>query len=333
MSSLDKGKQNTRGGHKRRVTCVGWNCTGLWLATGSTDKIVIIHQHDSERELLNSKKAKNEIRLKHAAGIQKVLWSPTEEMVLIVSTDDNMLFVWDLAKSAKTARNSYRLGSYASHVAFTSNGLYMAVILQKSGQEDTILFLSREKPKTTVQRGFGCRLSEVVFANEDRYLMFTHDSKVQILDIQDITNIQQSLTFSVSSGQVKTIDIDRTQTFFVTGGSDGVVSFWSTENLTCEASLTFSDRVCAITKVRISHDSSLVAVAGDDQKITMSATDKLYPIGTIHHRCSSLSMAWNPRFLILAYTCAPSSNDYHHDRYERRDREEVCRLWAPPVRN
>jgi len=128
----------------------------------------------------------------------------------------------------------------------------------------------------------------------------------------------------VAVGQVKTMDIDKNQTYLVTGSNDGVVSFWSTTNLTCLRSMKFTNRDCAMNVTRISNDGSMLAAAGDDHRITITYAHRMEIIATIDHRANSFSMAWNPKFNVLAYTAIPSQSHYTNDYYE------TCRLWMPP---
>jgi len=304
-----------RSGHRKKVTAIAWNCTGLVLATGSADKEIIIHSHPSEKDLC-SKTVPPHTRLRaHQNTVNYLAWNTTDPNMLASASEDCFIYFWDI-KSPLRPTHTYKLGSKAFFLTWSSCGTKLCCLLS----DDSILFLDRKTPKDTVQKNLGFRLSEVAYAANDTCLIVARNEKFEVYDVKTPKNISLLTSIYVSPGQVKTLDLDPFHSFVVTGSSDGSVNFWSTTNLTCLRSLKFNDRACSMQQVRISHSSTLIASAGDDLKIYVTGLQTDTPMAKIDHRCSNLAMAWNPKYLVLAYTARGNGTS------------AVCRLWQPPKR-
>merc|ERR1719285_295337 len=110
MSS--RGRECIRSGHRKRVTALGWNCDGLFLATGSADKEIIIHQHQSEKDLV-SKATPSHTRLRaHQDTINFVCWNSKDPNMLASASEDCYIFFWDI-KNPSRPTHTYKLGSMA----------------------------------------------------------------------------------------------------------------------------------------------------------------------------------------------------------------------------
>lgn len=321
------GRECVRSGHRKRVTAIDWNCTGLYLATGSADKEIIIHQHSGEKELC-SKTTPSHIRLRaHQDTVNYLIWNSTDPNMLASASEDCYIYFWDI-KNPSRPTHTYKLGSMAFFLTWSNDGNKLCCLLS----DDSLLLLDRRSPKETVQKSMGFRLSEAFYAANDTILVLTRAERFEIYNVKNPKNPIALTSMYVSPGQVKSLDIDPQHSFIVTGSSDGSVSFWSTSNLTCQRSLRFNERGCSITKVRISHNSSLLASAGDDCKIFVTGTQTDGPIAKIDHRCQNLIMQWNPKFLVLAYSAMPVQEHHHYHRSDVNT-NATCRLWQPPKRS
>lgn len=324
MSS--RGRECIRPGHRKRVTALDWNCSGLFLATGSADKEIIIHQHSSKTDLV-SKTTPSHIRLRaHQDTVNFLRWSSKDPNMLASASEDCYIYFWDI-KSPSRPTHTYKLGSMAFYLVWSKDGNKLCCLLS----DDSLLLLDRRSPKETVQKSMGFRLSEAFYAANDTILILTREQRFEIYNVENPKNPIAITSMYVSPGQVKSIDVDPDHSFIVTGSSDGSVSFWSTDNLTCQRSLRFNDRGCSITKVRISHNSQYLASSGDDCKIYVTGTHTDVPIAKIDHRCPNLRMVWNPKFLVLAY-CAMPVQEHHHYHRSEVHQQAICRLWQPPKR-
>lgn len=327
MSSRS-GKECIRSGHRKHVTALGWSCNGLYLATGSADKEIIIHQHSSEKELC-SKTTPSHIRLRaHQDTVNTLCWNTTDPNMLVSASEDCYIYFWDI-KNPSRPTHTYKLGSMAFFLTWSKDGNKLCCLLS----DDSLLLLDRRSPKETVQKSMGFRLGEAFYAADDNIIVLTREERYEIYNIKNTKHLVAITSMYVSPGQVKSIDLDPQHSFIVSGSSDGSVSFWATSNLTCQRSLRFNDRGCSITKVRISHNSSLLASAGDDYKIFVTGTQSEQAIAKIDHRCSNLTMAWNPKYLVLAYNAMPV-HEYHSHHYHRSEPSTgaICRLWQPPAK-
>lgn len=321
------GKECVRTGHRKRVTALGWNCTGLYLATGSADKEIIIHQHNSEKDLC-SKTTPSHVRLRaHQDSVNFLEWNSTDPNMLASASDDCYIYFWDI-KNPSRPTHTYKLGSKAFFLTWSKDGNKLCCLLT----DDSLLLLDRRSPKETVQKSMGFRLSEAFYAAADNILVLCREQSFEIYNVQNPKNPLAITSVFVSPGQVKSIDIDPQHGFIVTGSSDGSVSFWSTQNLTCQRSLRFSDRGCSVTKVRISHNSSFLASSGDDCKIYVTGTQSDQPMAKIDHRNPNLIMCWNPRYMVLAYNAMPVQEHHHYHR-SAESQHAICRLWQPPKRS
>lgn len=320
------GRECVRSGHRKKVTALGWNCSGLYLATGSADKEIIVHQHASEKDLC-SKSTPPHIRLRaHQDSIVCLSWNSKDPNMLASASEDNYIYFWDV-KNPSRPTHTYKLGSTAFFLTWSRDGNKLCCLLS----DDSVLLLDRRCPKETVQKSMGFRLGEAFYAANDNLLVLTRGEKFEIYDVKNPKSPVSVTSIYVSAGQVKSIDMDANHSFIVTGSSDGSVSFWSTTNLTCQRSLKFNDRGVSITNVRLSHNGSLLASSGDDCKIFITGVENDTPRAKIDHRCPKLTMAWNPKYLILAYI-AIGQQEHHH--YHRPiETPAICRLWQPPKRS
>lgn len=321
-SYRDRGRETVRTGHKKRVTCVSWNSNGLYLATGGADKEVIIHKHVDEKQLFSKQGGSRQHLRAHEAGISWLSWNSVDPTMLASASEDKMIFFWNVHSPSRPT-HTFKLGVPVTFFGWSQNGNILCCVLDDS----SLLLLDRQRPKKTIQKQLDFRVYEAHFANHDNCLILTRESKLEILDCTDLENLHTIASINVAVGQVKTLDIDKTHSFLVTGSNDGVVSFWSTANLTCSRSMKFTDRDCAMTIARLSGDSSMLACAGDDQRISISYTHRIEIIASIDHRANRFSMCWNPKYNVLAYTAIPAQAHYSSDYYE------TCRLWFPPRKN
>jgi len=312
-----------RSGHSKRVTALSWNCTGFYLATGSADKEILIHKHGSEKEII-SRTQPQRLHLKgHKGVITSIAFNTKDPDMLASASDTNEVYFWS-CRSPKLPTHTFKLGSTAFFLTWSECGNLCCLLCQN----DTMIILNKKDPKKgAIQKPMGFRLQEAKFANNDNVLIFTREHKLEFYSVKELSanskEVKPLVTINCSCGILRTFDVDRRTSFIVTGASDGTASVWTTKNLTCTKSIQSSSN-CALIKARVSCDSSMIALAGDDQEIVIlpyPRIDSSIPIIQIDHRSSNLAMCWNPKFNILAYTCLPSSSRYD------RDQQEVCRLW------
>lgn len=317
-------KQIIREGHKKKINCIDWNSNGLILAIGSLDKDILIYKHLKNNLFINEFQ---KLYLKgHKSPIIQISFNSVEPDIIASISQDQILTFWNL-NNPKRPFYQQKVLICIKSISWSSDG--QILILRSINK---IMLIKKDQPKKILRiLEVPWNICEFKFARNDEILIIPHEGFLNFYEIAKLTNKNLKnpiLTLQVCSGQCKTLDINSSFNYLVTGGSDGIISFWSTINLYCKNSFSFRKHEVSINKVKISSDGKYIAFYGEDQNITILnkfGHDNVDIILKITTKTKKTCMIWNPKYNVLAYTTIPNVNG--HINYNRN--EEVCKLWAP----
>lgn len=85
-----------RSGHHQKINSLGWNMTGNRLATGSADMGIKIWDLDNAQLKLRCS-----INQAHSQAVQQICWSKTQPDMLISTSWDKNVILWDTRTDLK----------------------------------------------------------------------------------------------------------------------------------------------------------------------------------------------------------------------------------------
>lgn len=108
------------------------------------------------------------------------------------------------------------------------------------------------------------------------------------------------------------LEFDKSGKYFATGSADSLASLWDVETLSCLR--TFSRLEWPVRTLSFNYDSQLLASASEDHFIDISHVDSSEQIASIKCDTSTFTIAFHPKYNILAYACDDNTNSTDRDR-------------------
>uniref|UniRef100_A0A7N4V5H4 Anaphase-promoting complex subunit 4-like WD40 domain-containing protein n=1 Tax=Sarcophilus harrisii TaxID=9305 RepID=A0A7N4V5H4_SARHA len=126
---------------------------------------------------------------------------------------------------------------------------------------------------------------------------------ITILSYPDLKPVQ---LLNAHTSNCICIKFDPTSKYFATGSTDSLVSLWDLNELVCVRCLSRLD--WPVTSLSFSHDGKMLASASEDLFIDIAEVETGERIWEIQCQSSTFSVAWHPKFPLLAFACDDKEN-------------------------
>lgn len=103
------------------------------------------------------------------------------------------------------------------------------------------------------------------------------------------------------------LEFDRSGKYFATGSADALSSLWDVKTLSCLR--TFSRLEWPVRTLSFNCDSQLLASASEDHFIDIAHIETGEQVGCIKCDTSTFTIAWHPKYNVLAFACDDNAND------------------------
>ena len=294
--------------HKKRIHCMDWleNNSGTLLVTGSSDNSIKIW------DINNSLNSRQNISLNpllsinsHTETIINVTSRNNHENQFISSSADKHIKFWDIRSNiSNNNNNKINICRFSSdknmkdeikHLKFNNSGSQFALI-NKEG--NNIILYDLGKMEEIQQFSFKSTVYDFIFdKNDNRIFVTSEDGYVYIINIK--INNNNRINIQGSLFPLSTIDIDKNNKFFVTGGNDGILIGYSVDELMCCKTYKRSEQ--GIRQVMYNYDDKFIATIYDGKHIDFFSTELDDHIYTIFTSNSQYFIKWNKKRNILAY--------------------------------
>ena len=296
--------------HKKKLHSMDWldNNSCSFLVTGSD----CIKVWDINKALNSSNKQNNNtlpplLSINCINGsIYNISSRNNYENQFLASFSDKHIKFWDIRTNISNS-NKFNickpsfdkdLKEEIKHLKFNNSGSQFAFMNREEKEGNTIFIYDFSKFEEIQQIYFKPKIYDFIFnKNDDKIYATSDDGNVYLCDIKPNNNnkicIQGSL-FSLYS-----IDIDKKNKYFITGGNDGILLTYSVdENMSCKG-YKRSDQ--AIKQVMYNYDDKIIASIYDGKNIDFFSTELDEHIHTIFTNNNQNLMKWNKKSNILGY--------------------------------
>ena len=152
--------------------------------------------------------------------------------------------------------------------------------------------------KEIKQINFKVPITDFIF-DENRLFITNNDGKILILNMSNF-NIKNMENINGNNYPLYSIDINKNNSHFITGGNDGlIIEYDLKEMMSCNV-YKKSDQ--SIKHIKYSFDDKYISCIYDGKNVDIFSTEIKDPIHTIYTE-NSYSMKWNKKRNILGYIC------------------------------
>ena len=297
--------------HKKRIHSMDWleNNSGSILVTGSSDNSIKIWDINNILNISNRQNISSSLIpllsiTSHMGTIINITSRNNHENQFISSSEDKHIKFWDIRANLSNNNNKINICRFSydklmkdevKHLKFNNSGSQFAFI-NKEG--NAIILYDFGKMEEIQQFSFKSSIYDFVFdKNDNRIFVASEDGNVYLINIKinnnNRINIQGSL-FALNS-----IDIDKNNKYFVTGGNDGIlISYNADELMSCK---TYKRSEQGIRQVMYNYDDKFIATMYDGKHIDFFSTELDDHIHTIFTSNNQYFIKWNKKRNILAY--------------------------------
>ncbi|XP_049850414.1 uncharacterized protein LOC126322592 [Schistocerca gregaria] len=295
-------------GHSLQCVSVSWNATGDRLASGSTDKSILLWN------ALGSKLSGSTAR-KHDDEVNRVQWAPSDVHSFCSCSKDKTLRLWDERQPDQTAiinleaKESNKAVTSGEGLAWHSNGNEIAVIVTNQDLSSQVQIV--DVRMNTVGRYLSSKktFTDLAWSSiyQDMLILTTEDGSVIVANGSSL-DLNSFYTLEAHSGVVQTVDVDPTGKRFATGSSDSIINLWSIRDITCERSVNNSES--SVRCVRFSSNGKFLA-SSTDKKVWINHCETGKVVGQIPQMSDEKKisdapqgiwcLAWNPKRYTLAF--------------------------------
>lgn len=283
--------------HKKRIYSMDWlnNNSGTILVTGSSDNYIKIWDLNV---VLNSSNKSSSYSLNphlsinsHNETINNIASRSNQDNQFICSTLDKHIKFFDIRNSSP---NDIKAKEEIKHLKFNNSGTQFAFITK-----DGNLYLYDFGKSEEIQKfSFKSLVYDFVFNKEDDKIFLTsEDGNVILINIKLSNNNKINITGS--SFPLNTIDIDKKNKYFITGGTDGILISYNVEELMSCKTYKRSDQ--GIRQIMYNYDDRFIATIYDGKNIDFFSTELDDHIYTIFTNNNQHFFKWNKKRNILAY--------------------------------
>ena len=313
---------------------MAWNCTGRKLASGSVDRTLRIW------DIHHGKGDKAEAELKgHTEGVDQVCWHPSHQDQLATASGDKSVRFWCVSLGLGAVCASFpdplcgrdtRSGKCVAPVttageninlAWSPDGRHVAV----GDRGDCVTVLDVRTHRAVGKNKFPFEVNEFCWdAAGTRFFITSGHGSVEVLSYPSWEALHCLVAHTAGN---YCLDISPGGGLLAVGSGDALVSLWDVGELCCVRTLARLDK--PIRALSFSHDGRFLAAGSQDHYIDVSVAATGEQACRMDTRAELHCLAWNPRYLVLAYATGDETHtDAEGQIYERGRGEGMLRVWG-----
>ena len=302
--------------HKKRIYSMDWleNNSGTILVTGSSDNFIKVWDIHYILNNLNRQNISFNPLLSinsHIDTINNISSRNNQENQFISSSADKHIKFWDIRTNLSNINNKINICRFSydklmkeeiKHLKFNNSGSQFAFI-NKEG--NTLFLYDFGKFEEIQQFNFKSSIYDFIFDKNDNKIFATaEDGNVYVINIKINNNNKISIPGSLFP--LYTIDMDKNNKYFITGGNDGILISYSVDELMSCKTYKKSDQ--GIRQIMYNYDDKFIATIYDGKNIGFFSTELDDHIFTIFTN-NTYFMKWNKKKNILAYIGDDKKNE------------------------
>merc|ERR1719336_594661 len=288
----------TRFGNKKKVSCLGWNYTGTYLASGSEEGICRVYSISSNF----SRESGTVVKLEgHSKEINALAWSPASDKILGTGAFDKTVRFWDVRAQKQAWKFDKKVGIV--NLAWSPDGKFVAI----GDSNDLLEILDVRTQKIIRDKSFSAeRINAMTFAppisgRNPHIIISTRNETFNFLTLR---SLKCACKVNAHAGHVFCLDYNMQSRCLATGGADAVVSVWDMEDLAILHSFQRFDS--PVRCLSFSHDGNILASADKNSFIDLTWIGHYgdHDLGCQLTKLTASSIndvKWNPRHPVLAY--------------------------------
>jgi len=240
--------------HELGVIDVKFNQQGNSLAVTSLDSVIRIWNVE-EGKLLSEIKCK-------PMECWKLAFNPNGREVFTAG-ELGRVIGYDIQDPEDPLLSLKSVDIFATCITFSSNGKYIAV---GNNAGYVYFFDLKEENKLYNFQAHHKMIRDIKFTNDNQKIITVSDD--QMINLYDLTKMQQALTLTGHKGNINSVDCDPVNKgLIMTGSYDRTVKLWDLNERSCTQTLTFSDNVWTS---KFSYDGKIIGSAIDNNSIVLN---------------------------------------------------------------
>ena len=312
---FNKSVQKELSFHKKRISSMEWldNNSGTILITGSSDNSIKIWDLNNT---INSSNKDNvsllTINNSHDDTVNNIASRNNNENQFLSSSIDKHIKFWDIRTNITNMSNKLNIckpsfdkieNEEFKHLKFNNSGSQFAFI----NKDGNYLFLYDLGKFEIIQKiNFKTPIYNFVFDRSDKKIFATNDDgNVYLINLDNINN-KQSIQGSLFP--LYSIDIDKDNKNFITGGNDGILLTYDIDELMSYKTYKKSEQ--CIKQILYNYDDKFISCIYDGKNIDFFSTELDEHIFTIYINNLIYFMNWNKKRNVFAYVCEEKKEEY-----------------------
>lgn len=288
-------------GHRKSVTAVAWSRDGTRLAACGDAWGALVY--DVERAIQTASKPEPRWHAEckgHTLNVEQVVWSPIQPNVLATAGLDRLVNVFDLRKGPAPV-HSQKLDEGCLNLDWSPDGRWVAV----GDRRDKVYLIDTSKWEVCRAIEFQMEMNQFCWtASGKRMLLTRGDGTVQVAEWPSL----RSITYL--EGHVDrcyAVAADPAERYIAVTSADSCVSVWDAKSLVNLFTIDRSETVVRLAGY--SHDSRILALAGESNGIHLTDADTGGPLFSIPTIAPPNSIHWHPTRPLLAYALEKSPRE------------------------
>lgn len=307
--------------HKKRIYSMDWleNNTGTILVTGSSDNSIKVWDLNNT---INSSNKENISLLtinSHDETVNNIASRNNNVNQFLSSSNDKHIKFWDIRTNISN-NNKFNICKASfdkiekeeiKHLKFNNSGTQFA-FMNKDG--NFIYLYDLGKFQEIQQINFKPFINDFTFdKNDKKILAASEDGNVYLINLENINNRQAILG---SLFQLDTIDINKENKNFITGGNDGILVTYDMDELMSSKAYKQSEQ--SIKQIMYSSDDRFISCIYDGKNVDFFSTELDTNVYTIYTNNLIHFMNWNKKRNVFVYVC----DDKKGEDWKNKTKEE-----------
>ena len=300
--------------HKKRISSMDWldNNSGTILITGSSDNSIKIWDLNNTINSANKDNVSLLTINSHDDTINNIASRNNNENQFLSSSTDKHIKFWDIRANISNMNNKLNIckpsfdrfeNEEIKHLKFNNSGSQFGFI-NKDGNN---LFLYDLGKFEVIQKiMFNKAIYDFTFDRSDKKIFATNDEgNVILINLDNISN-RQSIPGSLFP--LYSIDIDKENKNFITGGNDGILLTYDINELMSYKAYKKSEQ--CIKQILYNYNDEFISCIYDGKNIDFFSTELDEHIFTIYINNLIYFMNWNKKRNVFAYVCEEKKDEY-----------------------